>query len=163
LVYPDQAQPNSAAPTQADPGLGGHGSLRLNQMPAIVFNQTIPAERRLKFRFPLDLTLRFRPLSGSLFLGAGRAANLSSGGILVVSEQAVSQHEIGVGARVEISIEWPSLLDGKIPLQLFAVGRVVRSRAFDFAAAFEEHQFRTLRSSSRAQARLRSGVIQWPD
>src|ERR1700733_4631651 len=106
-------------------------------MRAIVVNQTLPAERRLKFRFPLDLTLRFRPLSGSLFLGAGRAANLSSGGILVPSEHAVSQHEINVGARVEISIEWPSLLDGKTPLQLIAVGRVVRHRAFDFAAACE--------------------------
>ena len=136
--------------------------LSLSQMRAIVVNQTIPAERRLKFRFPLDLTLRFRPLSGSLFLGAGRAANLSSGGILVVSEHAVSQHEISVGARVEISIEWPSLLDGKIPLQLIAVGRVVRHRAFDFAAAFEGYQFRTLRSSGPALARWRSDVIEWP-
>jgi hypothetical protein len=131
-------------------------------MSAIVVNQTIPAERRLKYRFPLDLTVRFRPLCGSLFPGAGRAANVSSGGVLVVCQQAVSRHELSVGARVEISIEWPSLLDGRIPLQLFAVGRVVRHRAFDFAAAFEEYQFRTLRSSSLAQARLRSGVIQWP-
>jgi hypothetical protein len=131
-------------------------------MRAIVADQSIPAERRLKFRFPLDLTVRFRPLSGSLFLGAGRAANVSSGGVLVVSQQAVSQHEISLGALLEISIEWPSLLDGKIPLQLFAVGRVVRHRAFDFAAAFEEHQFRTLRSPGLTQARFRSDVIQWP-
>jgi hypothetical protein len=131
-------------------------------MRAIVADQSIPAERRLKFRFPLDLTVRFRPLSGSLFLGAGRAANVSSGGVWVVSQQAVSQHEFSVGARVEISMEWPSLLDGKIPLQLFAVGRVVRHRAFDFAAAFEGYQFRTLRSSGPAHARRRTDVIQWP-
>jgi hypothetical protein len=116
----------------------------------------------LKFRFPLDLMVRFRPLSGSLFSGAGRAANMSSGGVLVVSQHAVSEHEIKVGARVELSIEWPSLLDGKIPLQLFAVGRVVRHQAFDFAAAFEGYQFRTMRSTSLPHARLGDGVIQWP-
>jgi len=107
-------------------------------------NRATRAERRSKFRFPLDLNVRFRPLSGSLFSGAGRAVNVSSGGVLVVSKRVVSPKEISVGELVEMSIEWPSLLDGKIPLQLFAVGYVVRRRTFDFAAAFERYQFRTL-------------------
>jgi hypothetical protein len=128
---------------------------------AILASRAVPAERRLKFRFPLDLGVRFRPLSGSLFSGEGRAVNLSSGGVLVVSPYAVSQHEISVGARVEMSIEWPSLLDGRIPLQLFAVGRVVRHRASGFAAAFERYQFRTVRTSSLPHARLGVDVIQW--
>ena len=103
------------------------------------------SERRLKFRFPLDLVVRFRPLTGPEFFGAGRAVNVSSRGVLVVSEQPIGRHEISVGALVEMSMAWPSLLDGRIPLQLFAVGRVVRYRGSDFAAAFENYQFRTLK------------------
>lgn len=122
-------------------------------------NQTLPAERRLKFRYPLDLSVRFRPLSGSLLSGAGRAVNVSSGGVLIVSEQVISQREIGVGARMEMSIEWPSLLDGRIPLQLFAVARVVRYRASNFAAVFERYQFRTARSASLPHVRLGDGAL----
>jgi hypothetical protein len=107
-------------------------------------------ERRLRFRYPLDLSARFRSrFEMSLFDGTGRVVNVSSGGALVASECIVSRDEIGVGAQVEMSIAWPSLLDGRIPLQLFAVGRVLRRGASDFAVAFERHQFRTLIKSSR--------------
>jgi hypothetical protein len=92
----------------------------------IVVSQPIRAERRLKFRYPLGLSVRFRPLSGSLFSGAGRAVNTSTSGVLVVSEQLVSQHDIRLDSKIEMNFEWPALLDGRIPLQLFAVGRVAR-------------------------------------
>jgi hypothetical protein len=113
-------------------------------------NQTIPADRRLKSRFELDLGVRFRLLAGSSGCGAGRAVNVSSGGVLIVPQRGGSQDEIRVGAWVEMSIEWPTLLDGRIPLQLFAVGRVVRYRASNFAAVFERYQFRTLRHGNPA-------------
>ncbi len=129
---------------------------------AMIAIQPTPAERRSKLRYPLDLGVRFRPLAGSLFCGAGRAVNVSSGGVLVVSRHVVSEHEFRVGALVEMSIEWPSLLDGRVPLQLFAVGRVVRHRASDFAAAFERYQFRTMKSSNLPHARLGGDVVQWP-
>jgi len=102
-----------------------------------------PEERRLKLRYPLNLSVRFRSPSGSRFRGAGRAVNLSSGGILVVSQQIFPHCESMVGARVEMSIKWPSLLHGTTPLQLCAFGRVVRQRASGFAASFERYQFRT--------------------
>ena len=102
------------------------------------------AERRVKSRYPLDLSVRFRFSSaGSHFSGAGLAVNMSSGGILVESK-----HQVIVGARVEMNIEWPSLLDGRIPLQLIAVGRVLRWGALGFAASFERHEFRTMKRSS---------------
>jgi hypothetical protein len=107
-----------------------------------------PAERRLKLRYPLGLSVRFRSLStGSGIYGEGHTVNLSSGGILVVS-QDVSQYEIHENSRVEMSIEWPFLLDGKVPLQLFALGRIIRSGAWDFAATFVRYEFRTMRASS---------------
>jgi hypothetical protein len=116
----------------------------------IVNSQPIPADRRLKLRFPLKLSVRFRLLSGSLFSGAGQAVNISRGGVLVVSEHHLSPHDICVGSGVEMTFEWPALLDGKIPLQLFAVGRVVRRGTFEFAATIEHYQFRTMRSSTPA-------------
>ena len=68
--------------------------------------------------------------------------NLSSRGILVASEREVTE-----GALVEMRIEWPSLLHGRVPLQLVVVGRVLRRDASQFAATFERYQFRTMKSS----------------
>jgi len=102
------------------------------------------AERRTKSRYPLDLSVRFRFCSaGTAFSGQGLAVNISSGGILVESKDRVIE-----GAMLEISIAWPSLLDGRIPLQLLALGRVLRHGTSDFAAIFERHEFRTIKRST---------------
>jgi hypothetical protein len=103
----------------------------------------VPAERRLKFRYPLGLTVRFRSSSPvTPFSGEGIAVNLCSGGVLVATE-----HQITVGALVEMRIEWPSMIDGRIPLQLIAVGRILRRESSSgvscFAATFERYEFRT--------------------
>lgn len=117
----------------------------------IVFDQPLGDERRSKVRYTLDLSIRFRSVSGStLVSGAGRTLNLSSGGVLVFSEH-VALNEIGGSAVLEMSIEWPFMLDNRIPLQLFAVGRILRRGTSTFAARFDRHQFRT-RSSSQVPA-----------
>ncbi len=67
--------------------------------------------------------------------------NMSSGGALVVSE-----HEIKLGTRVTVNIEWPLLLEGGIPLQLVTLGRVVRCIGVSLALSFERYQFRVIRS-----------------
>jgi hypothetical protein len=111
-------------------------------------------ERRAKSRYQLDLGVRFRLSLGSreyFVSGAGRTVNLSAGGLLVSSQELPSHEEVAAGAWVEMSIEWPVLLDGRIPLQLFAVGRVVRRSAVDFAATLQHRQFRTLKRSSLSQ------------
>jgi len=110
--------------------------------------QLIAVERRSKVRYPLLLTVSYRTLGRELYSGVGHAVNLSSGGALVVS-----QHELGVGAELEVRMEWPSLLDGYIPLQLVAVGWVVRCEASSFAVCFRRHQFRTLRSKLQPSPR----------
>jgi hypothetical protein len=121
---------------------------------AIAADRAIGAERRVKSRYPLDLSVRFRLLSGSsLHSGAGRTVNMSSGGVLVVTKHVASRHDIRAGAKVEMSFEWPTLLDGRIPLQLLAVGLVVRGGTSDFAVAFERYQFRTMRNSALQHAR----------
>ena len=39
---------------------------------------------------------------------------------------------MSAGVRIELSIEWPSLLDGRVPLQVVTVGRVVRCEHVNF-------------------------------
>jgi hypothetical protein len=63
---------------------------------------------------------------------------MSSGGVLVASMLEVIE-----GTWIELAIEWPCLLDGKVPLKLVTSGRVMRSQPFRFAVALQGHQFRT--------------------
>jgi hypothetical protein len=103
-------------------------------------NIDFQGERRRRYRYPLDLSVRFLCRSGeSRVSGEGLAVNLSSGGVLVAS-----RHQMKVGARVEMSIEWPLLLDGKTPLQLLTVGWVLRRGDYHFAATFDRYEFRTM-------------------
>ena len=105
------------------------------------FPQPVSVERRSRVRFPFELRVRCRSVGrGHPFAGVGWVVNMSSGGVLVAY-----QHEISVGTRMELNIEWPSLLDGRIPLQLIMVGKVVRSETSSFAVALGPYQFRTTR------------------
>lgn len=109
-------------------------------------NRTTSMERRSKIRYPVTLNVRYRTLGRTdRISGMGRTVNISSGGLLVEADQRTQ-----VGAKVELNIEWPSLLDGSIPLQLVAVGRVVRCLESGFALAFKEYQFRTLSRKMQA-------------
>ena len=101
-------------------------------------------ERRNKVRFPLELPVRYRTLGkGCPGIGAGWVQNISSGGILVAA-----QHEVSVGTRIELNIEWPFLLDGRVPLQLVTMGSVARCDDSSFALALSRHQFRTTRKAN---------------
>ena len=128
-----------------------------------VLKWPIAAERRSKVRYPLELNVRFRYFAGgSLRFGTGHTVDVSSCGILVASTRIISPNELMVGENVEMSIEWPPLLDGRISLQLFAVGCVARRRPFDFAVSFERYQLRTMKRSSQPAARSGNNVIDWP-
>jgi hypothetical protein len=64
--------------------------------------------------------------------GRGRTVNLSSQGSLIAAEN----HGVHVGAKLEIVIEWPVLLNRTVPLDLKILGRVVRSDKSSFGVAF---------------------------
>ncbi|HUJ48612.1 MAG TPA: PilZ domain-containing protein [Bryobacteraceae bacterium] len=97
-------------------------------------------ERRTKARYPLELTVHYQTLGAQPIRGAGRTLNVSSSGALIAAE-----HDFDAGARLKITIEWPTLLDGVTPLQLVTTGRVVRHRASNFGVAFDWYQFRTMK------------------
>jgi hypothetical protein len=96
-------------------------------------------ERRVKLRYPLHLNVRYQTLGAvSRVADVGETVNLSSSGVLIASTCP-----IGEGERVRAVIEWPSLLNGTIPLQLVTIGIVVRRQNARLAIAFEGYQFRT--------------------
>jgi hypothetical protein len=99
-------------------------------------------ERRSKIRYPIRLSVRYRGLGrmGGV-VGVGHTLDLSSSGILVESRQ----QRVSVGSRLEVSVDWPIMLDGTSPLQVVVRGRVVRSERFRFAVSFQGHQFRTMK------------------
>src|SRR5664279_2498968 len=95
-------------------------------------------ERRSRVRFPLELPVCYRTLDRQRRLvGRGWVLNMSSGGVLVAAP-----HEISAGTPLELSIEWPFLLEGRVPLQLVGSGKVVRCETFGFALLLSRHQFR---------------------
>ena len=98
-------------------------------------------ERRTKTRYPLQLSVYYQSASSRILLsGAGRTLNISSGGLLIESQQPV-----GEGIRLRLKLVWPCALDDLTPLQLIAYSTVVRSGASQFAVTLERYQFRTCR------------------
>jgi hypothetical protein len=99
-----------------------------------------PLERRLKARFPLNLGVRYRVLSGNpTVIGIGRTINMSSRGLLIASEEP----GIPAGTQLQLTLDWPFLLHGVTPLQLIVSCRVTRCQSEEFAVRLDQYLFRT--------------------
>jgi hypothetical protein len=112
-----------------------------NQDPHYLTEESDPpiqVERRRRIRFPFELRVRFRSLGHEYpVAGAGWVRNISSSGVLVMY-----RHEVNPGTALEMNIDWPTRLDGRIPLQLVAAGTVLRSELSSFAVGLERYHFR---------------------
>lgn len=105
-------------------------------------------ERRCKTRFPFALDVRYRTLSENpRVTGIGHTINMSRSGLLIESE-----HELPVGARVEVTVEWPVPLDDEVGLQLVTVGRVGRSIGSNFVLLFRQYEFKTMKRKPPLQS-----------
>jgi hypothetical protein len=104
------------------------------------------SERRASVRFPLILDLRYVVVGrrAPSETGSGRIIELSSAGLSFTAERPLS-----IGQNVDVSIDWPALRDGGVPLQLIMSGNVVRSDGSVVALKIERHEFRTRRSGVR--------------
>ena len=82
------------------------------------------ADRRSCLRYPLTLELRYSVSNGRApaATGAGRLIDLSNSGLRFFAPEPLEP-----GLKLDISIDWPILLDGRVQLQLIAtaVGRTV--------------------------------------
>jgi hypothetical protein len=103
---------------------------------------SIRVERLFKARYPIRLQARYRSLNPEERIsGVGLTINMSSSGLLVTC-----RHTVPLGAQMEVLLDWPSLLNSTVPLQLVTSGRVVRSQPSSFVLEFASYQFRTMRS-----------------
>jgi PilZ domain len=101
-------------------------------------------ERRSSKRFPIEQEVSYRTLDtrvASPESGIGKTINISSRGVYFATEQRLRPRK-----RVEISVNWPAVLDGGCLLKFVAVGRVVRAEDTCAAISIEQYEFRTRRS-----------------
>jgi len=106
-------------------------------------------ERRLKRRFPIEQCVRYKMLYGKRIAetGTGKTLNVSSSGVWFSAETMLTS-----GMPVELSMNWPVLLNDSCPMKLMIYGCVVRSNDKGAAMAIEHYEFRTQGSLSFRQA-----------
>lgn len=111
-------------------------------------------ERRAKYRYPLELNVRFHTIGAAQpTAGFGQTLNMSSSGMLLACVGKIAE-----GTRLKMFVEWPSLLNGTTPLQLITVGTVVRSTDITFSVMFDCYQFRTMGRKQMSSAAEQSDV-----
>ena len=97
-------------------------------------------DRRASGRFPLSLDLRYSVSHrrAPLETGSGQIIDLSSSGL-----RFAAQGPMEPGLKLDVAINWPVLLDGRVQLQLIVTGVVVWSSGTDTALQIQRHDFRT--------------------
>jgi hypothetical protein len=98
------------------------------------------SEQRLRVRYPIRLKVEFRLLNGNRVAraGFGKTYNISSGGIFFEAKGSLPADGL-----IELTMNWPVLLDGVCHLKLVMRGRIVRSDTTGTAVQVTRHEFRT--------------------
>ena len=106
------------------------------------------SERRTNARFPCRLAVSYQTLEHPILAGQGvsETLNISSKGLLFTSNEKFES-----GQLVQVSLDWPALLENQIPLKLVAEGRIVRNSNGQTAMTIDKYEFRT-RKVPRAAA-----------
>jgi hypothetical protein len=97
-------------------------------------------DRRASVRFPLTLDVRYSVSHrrAPLETGSGQIIDLSSSGL-----RFAAQGPMEPGLKLDVAINWPVLLDGRVQLQLIVTGVVVWSSGTETALQIQRHDFRT--------------------
>jgi hypothetical protein len=107
-----------------------------------VLSQEQQVDQRANGRYPIALEVQYKVLSGNRVdrVGCGRTLNISSGGVLLETDQLLPPT-----GCVELAIQWPFLLREVCGLKLVMRGRIVRRDYQTKATAVraEFHEFRT--------------------
>jgi DNA-binding NarL/FixJ family response regulator len=107
------------------------------------------AERRTNARFPCRLAVSYQTLEHPILTGQGTSEtlNISSKGLLFTSNERFEP-----GQLVQVSLDWPAMLEKQIPLKLVAEGRIVRNANGQTAMTIDKYEFRTRRAPRTAAA-----------
>jgi len=97
-------------------------------------------ERRIKRRFRIEQEVRYKMLFGQRIAETGRGVtvNISSGGLWFSTDNMLT-----TGIPVEISMNWPVLLNDSCPMKLMIYGCIIRSNERGAAVTIEWYEFRT--------------------
>ena len=107
--------------------------------------------------YPVLMKLRYKTVtSGKPVTGAGITLKMSRTEILFTAEPSIE-----LGTKVELSMEWPVLLDGRVALQLVMEAKITASEDQTLTADIQRYRFRTRGTGARLQE-IAAGVVQWP-
>jgi len=97
-------------------------------------------DRRAKRRFAIHRELRYKLLDGATIVayGTGETLDMASGGVSFTTGQ-----QLTLGAFIELSINWPALLEGTTPMRLVVYGRVLRNEYGSAVCTVDKYEFRT--------------------
>jgi hypothetical protein len=117
-------------------------------------HHTNERERRTKRRFQIEQEVRYKMLYGQRIAetGTGKSLNISSSGVWFTTENMLT-----IGMPVELSMNWPVLLNDSCPMKLMIYGCIVRSNEKGAAVAIERYEFRT-QGRSFQQPSIPAGV-----
>jgi c-di-GMP-binding flagellar brake protein YcgR len=112
-------------------------------------------ERRTKRRFEIAEEVRYKMLYGQRIaeIGSGKTMNISSGGVWFTTENILM-----VGMPIELSMNWPVLLNDSCPMKLMIYGCVIRSNEKGAVVAIERYEFRTQGSRTLHQPSIPTPV-----
>ena len=111
-------------------------------------------DRRVHFRYSLAFGVQYN-ITGRTngngprtepIEGTGSILNISSGGLLFEADRALNQ-----GAVIDLSVDWPVLLDNRLPLKLKIRGKIIRTNERLTAVQLRWWEFHT--RSGRSLAR----------
>lgn len=89
-------------------------------------------------KYPIELRYRGKTLSGNAMFFEGLTSEMSTGRILILTDQPVS-----IGQLVEIAIEWPAMIDNSVHLNLHVKGGVTKQLGQKTLVMIERYEFRT--------------------
>lgn len=104
-----------------------------------------PGEQRARQRFLIGQDIYYKCVAGGRVsvAGVGKILNVSSSGV-----RFTAQHTLGVGKGIEVTMEWPVLIENKCLLKLVIYGHVVRSDSNSAAVKIVRYEFRTRSSKA---------------
>jgi hypothetical protein len=95
-------------------------------------------DRRKSERFPIKLEARYKVIGRPNLSGMGKTINISGRGVLFTTEYTLAERQ-----SIELAVCWPAKLNDTIPLQLVALGHVVRAEETQAAITIEQYEFKT--------------------
>jgi hypothetical protein len=97
-------------------------------------------ERRNGVRVPLSCAMWYETSSMThKRREEGRVIDISSSGVAFTTESSLRRN-----MRVALHIQWPVRLDGEVPVELFASGKVVRTEQSRTALQYDQINFQIL-------------------